>query len=234
MASQLAELKEATDDIEETVDDGQAGLDAFAGDPPGTTRSRKPTIARQTVTMAATTTTPTPDSPTSRRRRETETPMGRITMTTEATRATGATRARETATMPARSRQARGQRRCRRRRDRWRRRGRRSRRRSARARLHHREGPLDARRTRHPAGDARGRRLRALRPGCRRAQVGGGLRRLDARLRSVDVRAGRRALAGVRPPRDGRRGDEPLRPARHIDPNAIRGALARRSRSTSM
>ncbi|QKY16798.1 DEAD/DEAH box helicase [Halorubrum sp. CBA1229] len=32
MASQLAELKEATDDIEETVgDDGQAGLDAFAG-----------------------------------------------------------------------------------------------------------------------------------------------------------------------------------------------------------
>jgi len=72
MASQLAELKEATDDIEETVDDGQAGLDAFAGDPPGTTRSRKPTIARQTVTMAATTTTPTPDSPTSRRRRETE------------------------------------------------------------------------------------------------------------------------------------------------------------------
>jgi len=32
MASQLAELKEATDDIEETVgDDGQAGLDAFSG-----------------------------------------------------------------------------------------------------------------------------------------------------------------------------------------------------------
>ncbi|WP_123623792.1 DEAD/DEAH box helicase [Halorubrum sp. CSM-61] len=32
MASQLAELKEATDDIEETVgDDGQAGLDAFGG-----------------------------------------------------------------------------------------------------------------------------------------------------------------------------------------------------------
>jgi len=32
MASQLAELKEATDDIEETVgDDGQAGLDAFTG-----------------------------------------------------------------------------------------------------------------------------------------------------------------------------------------------------------
>jgi len=32
MASQLTELKEATDDIEETVgDDGQAGLDAFAG-----------------------------------------------------------------------------------------------------------------------------------------------------------------------------------------------------------
>jgi ERCC4-related helicase/ERCC4-type nuclease len=32
MASQLAELKEATDDIEESVgDDGQAGLDAFAG-----------------------------------------------------------------------------------------------------------------------------------------------------------------------------------------------------------
>src|SRR6056297_180336 len=32
MASQLAELKEATDDVEETVgDDGQAGLDAFAG-----------------------------------------------------------------------------------------------------------------------------------------------------------------------------------------------------------
>jgi len=32
MTSQLAELKEATDDIEETVgDDGQAGLDAFAG-----------------------------------------------------------------------------------------------------------------------------------------------------------------------------------------------------------
>uniref|UniRef100_UPI002469AD5C DEAD/DEAH box helicase n=1 Tax=Halorubrum sp. Boch-26 TaxID=2994426 RepID=UPI002469AD5C len=32
MASQLAELKQATDDIEETVgDDGQAGLDAFAG-----------------------------------------------------------------------------------------------------------------------------------------------------------------------------------------------------------
>ncbi|GAA0531638.1 DEAD/DEAH box helicase [Halorubrum ejinorense] len=33
MASQLSELKEATDDIEETVgDDGQAGLDAFGGD----------------------------------------------------------------------------------------------------------------------------------------------------------------------------------------------------------
>ncbi|QAU13449.1 DEAD/DEAH box helicase [Halorubrum sp. BOL3-1] len=33
MASQLAELKEATDDIEETVgDDGQAGLDAFSGE----------------------------------------------------------------------------------------------------------------------------------------------------------------------------------------------------------
>jgi len=132
--------------------------------------------------------------------------------------------------MPARSRQARGQRRCRRRRDRWRRRGRRSRRRSARARLHHREGPLDARRTRHPAGDARGRRLRALRPGCRRAQVGGGLRRLDARLRSVDVRAGRRALAGVRPPRDGRRGDEPLRPARHRPQRDSRRARVARGR----
>lgn len=36
MASQLAELKEATDDIEETVgDDGQAGLDAFSGGPDG-------------------------------------------------------------------------------------------------------------------------------------------------------------------------------------------------------
>ncbi|WP_128904058.1 DEAD/DEAH box helicase [Halorubrum amylolyticum] len=36
MASQLAELKEATDDIEETVgDDGQAGLNAFAGESDG-------------------------------------------------------------------------------------------------------------------------------------------------------------------------------------------------------
>ena len=31
MSNQLAELKAATDDIEETVDDGQAGLDAFTG-----------------------------------------------------------------------------------------------------------------------------------------------------------------------------------------------------------
>jgi len=44
MASQLAELKEATDDIEETVDDGQAGLDARS---PGIRRERHEAGSRQ-------------------------------------------------------------------------------------------------------------------------------------------------------------------------------------------